>query len=110
MRVGVHICARLCYYSAIPLALSALGPGRRNPPMHWHICSYRGSVVAARLYGSALDTLINLDRFALYEQLRLQLPTDTARERGTNTKLNRLFKYDDAVVLKYRHPDAPSGS
>ena len=72
--------------------------------------SYRGSVVAATLYGSALDTLINLDRFALYEQLHLQLPADTDRERGTNKKLKRLFKYDDAVVLKYRHPDAPSGS
>lgn len=68
--------------------------------------SYRGSVVAARLYGSALDTLINLDRFALYEQLRLRLPTDTADEREKNKDLGRLFNYDDAAVLDYRHPDA----
>jgi len=72
--------------------------------------SYRGSVVAARLYGSALDTLINLDRFALYEQLRLQLPADTAGERKTNEELARLFKYDDAVVLSYRRPDGAGGS
>jgi hypothetical protein len=72
--------------------------------------SYRGSVVAARLYGSALDTLMNLDRFALYEQLRLQLPRDTADERKTNKELERLFDYDDAVVLPYEHPDAATGA
>ena len=71
--------------------------------------SYRGAVVAASLYGSALDSLINLDRFALYEQLRLQLPTDTGDERETNEELARLFNYDDAVVLDYRHPDAAGG-
>lgn len=68
--------------------------------------SYRGAVVAASLYGSALESLINLDRFALYEQLRLKLPTDTADERKTNKGLMRLFNYDDAVVLDYRPPDA----
>ena len=66
--------------------------------------SYRGSVVAASHYGSALDTLINLDRFALYEQLHLGLPAGTVDERETNKELARLFGYDPNVVIGYQHP------
>ncbi len=65
--------------------------------------SYRGSVVAAGHYGSALDTLINLDRFALYQQLHLELPDGTAAERKTNKRLARLFNYDDKANIDYQH-------
>jgi hypothetical protein len=53
-----------------------------------------------------VHSLINLDRFALYEQLRLKLPVDTDDERKTNKELARLFRYDDAVIFDYQHPDA----
>jgi hypothetical protein len=72
--------------------------------------SYRGSVVAGSHYGSALDTLINLDRFALYKQLHLQLPATTEEERGTNTKMAYLFDYDDDEVIEYEHPDPVTGT
>ena len=49
--------------------------------------SYRGSVVAASYYGSALDTLINLDRFALYEQLHVGLPDGTVAQREQRRSL-----------------------
>ena len=65
--------------------------------------SYRGSVVAAGHYGSALETLINLDRFALYQQLHLELPGGAAEERKTNKKLARLFNYDDKADINYQH-------
>lgn len=65
--------------------------------------SYRGSVVAAGHYGSALDSLINLDRFALYQQLHLELPAGTAEERDMNKKLARLFNYDTGAVIDYQH-------
>ena len=65
--------------------------------------SYRGSVVAAGHYGSALDTLINLDRFALYQQLHLELPGRTTEERKANKKLTRLFNYDDKANIDYQH-------
>lgn len=71
--------------------------------------SYRGSVVAANHYGSALDTLINLDRFALYEHLHLQLPADTAREREVNKKLMMLLDYDDEEIIDYHHPAIADG-
>ena len=65
--------------------------------------SYRGAVIAGGHYGSALDTLINLDRFALYEQLHLQLPATTAGERLTNAKMARLFRYAPGSI-EYEHP------
>jgi hypothetical protein len=70
--------------------------------------SYRGSVVAGGHYGSAFDTLINLNRFALYEQLHLPLPTGTAAERLRNEKMKGLFGYS-SVTVDYKHPDPGSG-
>jgi hypothetical protein len=69
--------------------------------------SYRGSVIAGGHYGSAFDTLINLNRFALYEQLHLPLPIDTKAERLTNEMMKGLFEYSPAVV-EYKHPDPDS--
>jgi len=66
--------------------------------------SYRGSVVAGGHYGSALDTLINLDRFVLYEQLHLPLPADTISERWRNEQMNRLFEYNGTEFVTYKHP------
>jgi hypothetical protein len=71
--------------------------------------SYRGSVVAAGHYGSAFDTLINLDRFALYEQLHMKLPATTAGEKLANQKLARLLGYYPAEVIEYAHPPAKQG-
>jgi hypothetical protein len=72
--------------------------------------SYRGSVVAGRHYGSALNTLINLDRFALYKQLHLKLPATSEEERHINGKLAQLFNYDYAVIVPYEHPDVSVGT
>jgi hypothetical protein len=67
--------------------------------------SYRGSVVAASHYGSALDTLINLDRFELYKQLHLPLPAGIKAEQETNRTLTRLFNYESPAII-YQHPAA----
>jgi hypothetical protein len=68
--------------------------------------SYRVSVIAARHYGSALDILINIDRFELYKQLRIQFPAGTAEERKANEKLAQLFDYDTSVTIPYCPPEA----
>ena len=83
-------CRFWLFIAVIPYALAYL--------------SYRGSVVAAGHYGSALDTLINLDRFALYQQLHLELPAGTAEEREMNVELASLFDYDDGAAINYHHP------
>ena len=66
--------------------------------------SYRGSIVAAGHYGSALETLINLNRFALYEQLHMQLPASTENEQEENVKLRDLLGYVPDTTIDYEHP------
>lgn len=72
--------------------------------------SYRGAVVVAHAYGSALSTMIDLDRFALYDYLRLPPPETTAAERETNIELMRLINHNCDAVLHYQHPEITAGS
>lgn len=68
--------------------------------------SYRGAVVVAHEYGSAVSTMIDLDRFALYDSLHLLRPANTKAERRMNAQLMKLISADRKVVLRYQHPDA----
>jgi hypothetical protein len=72
--------------------------------------SYRGSVVAAGHYGSAFETLINLNRFALYQQLHLQLPASTKEEKETNATLVDLLGYVPKTTIDYEHPVTEDGT
>ncbi len=68
--------------------------------------SYRGAVVVAHEYGAAVAAMIDLDRFALYDSLRLPRPKDTAAERRMNAKLMKLLTNGDSdIVMHYAHPD-----
>lgn len=67
--------------------------------------SYRGAVVAAQAWGTALGVLIDLNRFRLYEELHVALPGKTADERHQNAMLMNLLRVEpDAAGLSYRHP------
>jgi hypothetical protein len=66
--------------------------------------SYRGAVVAARHYGSAINLLINLNRFRLYDELHLPLPATVDDERSLNEKLKSLFDHDFEASIDYKHP------
>jgi len=72
--------------------------------------SYRGAVVVAHAYGSALSTMIDLDRFALYDYLRLPRPETTAAERETNIKLMQLINHNCDAVMHYQHPEITGDS
>jgi hypothetical protein len=54
--------------------------------------AYRGTIVAADQYGRTLATLIDLDRFALYDQLRLPALGTLADERARNARLMKLLR------------------
>jgi hypothetical protein len=71
--------------------------------------SYRGSLVAAGHYAAALDTLVNLNRFTLYQQLHLKLPASTEDEKVTNAKMATLFDhvYEE---IDYEHPVVGDGA
>lgn len=83
--------------------------------------SYRGAIVAAAAYGQALTAIIALNRFTLYERLRLPLPANTWAERAANARLRRLLletgpaderegERPSRVWLRYQHPAAPTGN
>ncbi len=72
--------------------------------------SYRGAVVVAHGYGAAVAAMIDLDRFALYDALRLPRPKDTAAERRMNAELGKLLAHNREIVLRYNYPDPPEST
>lgn len=71
---------------------------------------YRGAVVTAREYGTAIATLSDLNRFALYERLHLPLPKDVDEECRLNEKIGSMFAFDKIEDLIYDHPGLPTPS
>jgi hypothetical protein len=72
--------------------------------------SYRGAIVAAGHYGSALETLINLNRFTLYQQFHVELPGSTQEEREMNVKLAKLLDNNRRIIIGYERPVAGDGT
>lgn len=66
--------------------------------------AYRAAVVAAGEYTTAVKTVIDLDRFALYESLRIEQPRDTAEERRVNKSLMDLLGGSRNANVRYRKP------
>lgn len=83
LRDGLWLLAAL-----LPYALAYIG--------------YRGAVASAEEYGTAVTTVVDLDRFALYDHLQLDPPKDTKDERAMNASLMALLEGDPSVNIKYR--------
>jgi hypothetical protein len=70
---------------------------------------YCGAVVVAHEYGAAMAALIALNRFALYDRLKIASPANSADERTTNTEqVGRLFHLGSDVqdaTLDYPAPE-----
>ncbi|KRC90090.1 hypothetical protein ASE25_11415 [Terrabacter sp. Root85] len=65
--------------------------------------SYRGSVVAADAYGRAFSAWLHLNRFRMYDQLRL-VPAETADdERKRNAALEDLVHGNDTFEVPLAH-------
>ena len=71
--------------------------------------AYCGSIIVAEAYGRALGALVDLNRFELYQRLRLVLPKTTDEERRLTETLNLLTeRHRTDESLPYAHP-TPSG-
>lgn len=68
------------------------------------LLSYRGAVASAMHYGQAITALVTLTRPALYDRLRVRLPTDTDDEKRINQSLSLLLRGEPAFV-EYRRDD-----
>jgi hypothetical protein len=60
--------------------------------------SYRGSIVAATHYAAAIDVMVNLNRFALYQQLHLPVPANGAEEKAMNEALAEVLEHKPIVM------------
>lgn len=63
--------------------------------------AYRAAIAAADEYGTAVATIIDLDRFLLYECLGLHRPQDTDEERLCNAQLMSLLRWERTAVIRY---------
>lgn len=72
--------------------------------------SYRGAVIAAAEYGRALGVVIALNRFALYDRLKLAAPQDTQEERESNERLNLMLNYASHAGASMGYDVGPSAT
>ena len=115
-RQGLDLGVRLCVLFAFATALSVVLLIRDGgwlllalAPYCISYLAYRGAVSSAHAYGTALSTLVDLDRFALYEQLHFTPPSSTEVERARNAELSKVLSGDDKTVLDYAPPkDTPA--
>ena len=63
---------------------------------------YRGAVAQAHGYGTALKTLVDLNRLALYERLGMPQPETTHSERQVNAALGELIRDQAPVYLRLK--------
>lgn len=113
----LDLSVRMCATSMLATLITATALWRQGPwlfmaliPYGIAYLSYRGSIVVAHEYGAAIGALIDLDRFTLYESLRVPLPKNTRAEREANSHLSELLNYDLDTVLTYEHPPAPGSA
>jgi len=70
--------------------------------------TYRASVGSAADYMTVVATVVDLNRFKLYESLHVELPRNSVEERWNNGKLMQLLVQDRKVTVHYQHPaDTP---
>lgn len=117
-RTAMDRAARLCtiwLLAAAATGLALLTDGwwlfLALVPYAFAYLSYRGAIAGAREYATAVKTILDVDRFLLYEQLRLEQPSSHRAERSQNAELVPLLTGDDDISLRYRDPPAgaPAG-
>lgn len=69
--------------------------------------AYKGAVSAAENYGVVVNSVIDLDRFLIYDMLGLHLPRDSSEEKESNAKLIS-FLTGGTATLAYRRKDSAS--
>lgn len=107
-RQELDVSVRLCFFALVAAAITALWLASTGwwvfiavIPYVGAYLTYRGAVAAAGEWGAALAASVDLDRFALYEALHLQMPSDTSEERTNNMQLMNLIRAVPDAVVKY---------
>ncbi len=113
-RQQLDLTVRMCVLSLLAAAISVAlllddGPWLllALAPYTVAYLSYRGAIASAHSYGSALQTMLDLDRFTLYDELRVAKPRDANTERQHNAGLMSLLARK-RVDFDYEYPSPPS--
>jgi hypothetical protein len=113
----LDLSVRMCATSILAALIAVAALWRHGPwllvalvPYAVAYLSYRGAVVVAGEYGAAFSTIIDLDRFALYDQLRMPRPKNSEDERRQNENLVRVLSHDDPEVVRYEYPPVTAGA
>lgn len=109
-RQELDLAVRVCVLAALATAVTAvlLADDRAwvllaLGPYAVAYLAYRGAVFAAHAYGTSVATVLDLNRFGLYERLRLPAPDDADQERTQNASLMAAIT-GSPQKLAYRHP------
>ena len=117
-RKGLDLGVRLCVLSALAAVVSVALLASDGAwlllalaPYCVSYLAYRGAISSAEAYGAALSILVDLNRFALYDQLHLPPPPDTLVEQNRNAQLMNLLSGEPPYFLRYIRPtDESSGN
>jgi hypothetical protein len=117
-RMQLDLAVRMCFTALLASAASAAFLCRDGAwllvamiPSSFAYLAYRGAVITAREYGIAMMTLVDLNRFSLYERLHLPMPQNIEEERTANKRLMQLLEANSKhVFMRYSHPQASGGS
>ena len=116
-RTQLDLAVRVCFTAALASVLSAALLSRDGfwlfvaaIPGIFAYVAYRGAVISAREYGIAMTTLVDMNRFSLYERLHLPMPGTIAEERIANKRVMQLMESSSThVFMRYKHPSTADG-
>jgi hypothetical protein len=110
-RTELDRAVRLCWLSGVAAVLTVVFLWRSGwwlllaaVPYSAAYLFYRGAVIVAADYGTAVATVLDLNRFALYERFGVPRPLDSEAERRANAALAELLRRQH-VYVEYERPE-----
>jgi hypothetical protein len=110
--LGVRICVLFALATALTVGLLADDGAwllLALAPYCVSYLAYRGAISSAEDYGAALSYLVDLNRFALYDQLHVPSPPNSLVEKERNERLMRLLS-GEVLYVRYTDPSDTSGT
>jgi hypothetical protein len=107
--LAVRVCATCllaCLLSVVFLVVDGRWLLIACIPYSLAYLAYCGVVVAPRHYGIALGVVVDLNRFRLYEQLRVRAPGDSSTEFTANEKLTGFLRGERERINYVSRPPA----
>ncbi|MEU0090054.1 hypothetical protein [Kribbella sp. NPDC006257] len=112
-REQLDVSVRMAFYGLLGAVLTSvwlLGAGWwllvALVPYTFAFVTYRGAVASAAEWGAAMATCVDLDRFAMYDAMHVEWPSDTDSERTRNRDLMRLLQGERVSVSYVRRPSS----